>query len=89
MSTTPETPLDSTREASDLDCTGLLCPLPVYKAALVLAKLEPGSHLRLITTDPGALQDIPAMARQRGDTLVSVEDLDGRQTFLIQKGNQL
>lgn len=88
MSTTPEPPLDATREASELDCTGLLCPLPVYKAALVLDKQEPRSHLRLITTDPGALQDIPAMARQRGDTLVSVEDLDGRQTFLIQKGGQ-
>jgi len=75
-------------EVYDLDCAGLLCPLPVYKAALALAKLEPGDRLRLITTDLGALEDIPAMTRQRGDTLVSVDREVDRQTFLIQKGTQ-
>jgi len=73
----------------ELDCTGLLCPLPVYKAALALGELRPGERLRLITTDPGALQDIPAMARQRGDTLVSVDSTAGHQTFVIEKGPEL
>ena len=70
-----------------LDCSGLLCPLPVYKAARVLVRLEPGQKLALVTTDPGALQDIPAMTRQRGDTLLAVEERDGLQRFVIQKGN--
>ena len=74
-------------EVLDLDCAGLLCPLPVYKAALALAKLEPGDRLRLTTTDPGALEDIPAMARQRGDLLISTEKGEGRQVFIIEKGN--
>jgi len=69
-----------------LDCTGLLCPLPVYKAALALGRLAPGDVLELTTTDPGSLEDIPAMARQRGDTLLSVVDGSDTQTFLIQKG---
>lgn len=73
-------------EVLDLDCTGLLCPLPVYKTALALAKLQPGDTLRLITTDPGALEDIPAMARQRGDKLVSVSPESDRQVFVIEKG---
>ena len=77
---------DTEVETIELDCTGLLCPLPVYKAALALGKLQPGERLRLITTDPGALQDIPAMARQRRDTLVSVDSTAGRQTFIIEKG---
>jgi tRNA 2-thiouridine synthesizing protein A len=72
----------------DLDCAGLLCPLPVYKAALALGKLRTGERLRLTTTDPGALEDIPAMTRQRGDTLVSFEATEGRQTFVIEKGTQ-
>lgn len=72
--------------ARELDCTGLLCPLPVYKAALVLNELEKGEVLRLLTTDPGALRDIPAMARQRGDTLLEVIEAEGRQAFLVQKG---
>lgn len=70
----------------DLDCTGLLCPLPVYQAGLALGKLRPGEQLRLVTTDPGALEDIPAMSRQRGDNLVSIEEEAGRQVFVIEKG---
>jgi tRNA 2-thiouridine synthesizing protein A len=77
---------DTEVETIELDCTGLLCPLPVYKAALALGRLQPGERLRLITTDPGALQDVPAMARQRRDTLVSVDSTAGHQTFVIEKG---
>lgn len=70
-----------------LDCSGLLCPLPVYQAALVLNRLAAGERLRLITTDPGALRDVPAMARQRGDTLLSVDEEDARQIFVLEKGS--
>ena len=83
--TTAEIP--TTVEVSDLDCSGLLCPLPVYKAALILNKLEDGAVLRLVTTDPGALRDIPAMARQRGDTLVQVIEEGAKQVFVLKKGS--
>lgn len=73
-------------ETLDLDCSGLLCPLPVYKAALVLNRLPVGGRLRLVTTDPGALRDIPAMAKQRGDILVEVIEAGQNQSFLIEKG---
>ncbi len=77
-------------EATDvLDTSGLLCPLPVYKAALVLGRLEVGEILQLICTDPGSLQDIPAMARQRGDVLVATVEEGGTQKFWIQKGTEL
>ena len=69
-----------------LDTSGLLCPLPVYKAGLVLNRLQAGEVLHLITTDPGALEDIPALARQRGDTLLGAEDQQSRQLFWIEKG---
>ena len=82
--TQPETrDLEAT---SSLDCSGLLCPLPVYKTAMALGKLEPGDVLELITTDPGALEDIPAMARQRGDTVLASEDRGSTQRFLLEKG---
>lgn len=74
-------------ETIDLDCMGLLCPLPVYKTALALNQLNTGDVVRLTTTDPGALRDIPAMARQRGDELVSVVEESDRQVFHIRKGN--
>lgn len=69
-----------------LDCRGLLCPLPVYKAGIVLNRLSDGEVLELVTTDPGALEDIPALARQRGDTLIRTERGDGTQTFWLRKG---
>lgn len=73
-------------ETVELDCTGLLCPLPVYKAGLVLNDMDRGARLLLVTTDPGALEDVPAMTRQRGDTLISMNREEGRQTFVIEKG---
>jgi TusA-related sulfurtransferase len=73
-------------ETATLDCSGLLCPVPVYKAALALKQLAAGETLRLITTDPGALEDIPALARQAGHDLVQT-DVDGDvQTFWLVKG---
>ena len=69
-----------------LDTSGVLCPLPVFKAALVLKRLQPGQVLELICTDPGSLADIPAMARQRGDTVVKSEGRGATQVFWIEKG---
>ncbi len=76
----------TTEVTATVDCTGLLCPLPVYKAAIALGRLEPGQVLELICTDPGSLADIPALARQRGDTLVASEERDGTQVFWLEKG---
>jgi len=70
-----------------LDCSALLCPLPVYKAAIALSQLEVGDVLELICTDPGSMEDIPALARQRGDTLLASEDRDGKQVFWLEKGD--
>lgn len=69
-----------------LDTSGTLCPLPVYKAGLVLSRLATGQVLHLITTDKGSLEDIPALARQRGDELIATEDLGATQLFWIRKG---
>jgi tRNA 2-thiouridine synthesizing protein A len=69
-----------------LDTSGLLCPLPVYKAALALKAMEHGEVLELICTDPGSLADIPAFTRQRGDRLVEIDDRGTTQVFWIEKG---
>ncbi|MEN8239333.1 MAG: sulfurtransferase TusA family protein [Actinomycetota bacterium] len=69
-----------------LDTSGLLCPLPVYKASLALKSLKPGDVLELICTDPGSLADIPALTRRRGDRLVDVDDQGTTQVFWIERG---
>jgi tRNA 2-thiouridine synthesizing protein A len=82
-----ETRTDSSAaEDETLDCSGLLCPLPVYKASLALAKLAPGNVLKLICTDPGSLEDIPALARQASHELLAVTEGGGTQTFWLRKG---
>ncbi|MGH7538039.1 MAG: sulfurtransferase TusA family protein [Gemmatimonadales bacterium] len=68
-----------------LDCRGLLCPLPVYKASRALEGLRPGQVLRIDCTDPGSLADFPALARQRGHTLLSATDQGGVQVFHLRK----
>ena len=70
-----------------LDTSGLVCPLPVYKAATALKTMQAGDILELICTDPGSLADIPAFSRQRGDHLVGVDDNGTTQVFWIEKGN--
>ncbi|MGQ0848353.1 MAG: sulfurtransferase TusA family protein [Actinomycetota bacterium] len=82
-----DTTIPTTFEADEtLDTSGLLCPLPVYKAGVVLNRLNPGGVLHLITTDPGSLEDVPALARQRGDELLGLENLGATQLFWIKKG---
>ena len=71
--------------AHRLDCSGLLCPLPVYKASIVLKGLAPGQTLELICTDPGSLEDIPALARQGGHELLRTVTGDDTQTFWLRK----
>lgn len=69
----------------ELDCKGLLCPLPVYKTAQAIGRLERGGVLRVECTDPGSLEDFPAFARQRGHVLLSAEEQDGVQVFYLRK----
>lgn len=88
--TSPKTEITATPQtgiaaARSLDCTGLLCPLPVYKASMALQKLNAGEVLELICTDPGALADIPALARQTGNELLRTAEAGGTQTFWLRK----
>ena len=70
---------------AELDCKGLLCPLPVYQTARALAPLRRGQVLRIECTDPGSLADFPALARQRCDTLLSAVEQNGVQIFYLRK----
>ena len=79
-------PMTGIEAAATLDTSGLLCPLPVYKAALALDQLETGQVLELISTDRGSLADVPAFARQRGDTLLALDEGDVTHVFWLRKG---
>ncbi|MEV0290157.1 MULTISPECIES: sulfurtransferase TusA family protein [unclassified Kribbella] len=58
---------------TDLDCLGLLCPLPVIKLAKLLPTIEIGDTITVLADDPAAATDIPAWCRLRGQELVSAD----------------
>lgn len=70
-----------------LDLSGLKCPLPALKTRKALKGIAPGDRLEVISTDPLAVIDIPALIHQTGDRIEITERVDNRTTFLIEKIN--
>jgi len=70
----------------DLDAKDLLCPLPVLKIRKRLKSILPGDKLRIFTTDPAAIIDIPHYCTEAGHLLESMtEDSQGVKIFLIRR----
>lgn len=69
-----------------LDLRGLKCPLPVLRAKKRLRDLASGQQVRLETTDPLAVIDIPHFCQEDGHRLVSFATLTDHHSFLIEKG---
>jgi TusA-related sulfurtransferase len=57
----------------ELDTCGLNCPLPILKAKKSLSAMRSGEVLKVVSTDPGALRDFQAFARQTGNELLAQE----------------
>ena len=61
-----------------LDLRGLKCPLPALLTGKALRGTARGRVLTVLCTDPLAVLDIPNLARETGDDLVSARrDGDG------------
>jgi tRNA 2-thiouridine synthesizing protein A/cysteine desulfurase len=70
----------------ELDCRGLLCPLPVIRLADHLGDLAVGQTVAVVAEDPAARPDIAAWCRMREQEYVG-EDLadDGVPRFLVRR----
>ncbi len=53
-----------------LDCSGMLCPVPVIKTSKAIKEVQVGEVLQMIATDPGAPADMEAWSRQTGNELL-------------------
>ena len=49
-----------------LDCTDLKCPLPLLKLKVAINDDCSDRAIRLLTTDPISLRDIPAFCKRTG-----------------------
>jgi tRNA 2-thiouridine synthesizing protein A len=54
---------------TQLDLSGLKCPLPALKTRKALQRLLAGDRLVVTCTDPLAAVDIPNLLRETGDVL--------------------
>ena len=69
----------------ELDASGLNCPLPILRAKKSLAALESGQVLHIIATDPGAVKDFEAFAKQTGNELMESREEAGKFHFMMKK----
>jgi tRNA 2-thiouridine synthesizing protein A len=69
----------------EVDARGLNCPLPILKAKKALAELGSGQVLKVVSTDPGALRDFQAFARQTGNQMVGQSEADKIWTFFLKR----
>lgn len=68
-----------------LDCTGLLCPIPVIKTSKAIKEVEVGQVLKVIATDPGFPADMDAWARQTGHEALANTQEDDKFVFYVRR----
>ncbi len=69
----------------ELDARGLNCPLPILRAKKALNEITAGQILRVLATDPGAVKDFQAFAKQTGNELLESTESAGEYSFLLKK----
>lgn len=60
----------------ELDARRMFCPMPVIRTQDKVNQLQPGDTLEVVSTDPGALNDIPAWCRINGHKVIATRETD-------------
>ena len=69
----------------ELDARGLNCPLPILKTKKALADMTSGEVLRVTATDPGAVRDFQAFAKQTGNELLAHSEENREFVFFMKR----
>lgn len=67
-----------------LDARRLLCPMPVIRTQDKVKDLKQGDILEVASTDPGAINDIPAWCRINGHEVLDIKN-DNNEIFITIK----
>ena len=70
----------------EIDCAGLLCPLPVLRARKRLIGMAPGLVLRILATDAMAAIDFPHFCTESGHEFLGAGPAVGATAYLIRRG---
>tara|TARA_Y100001970_G_scaffold293250_1_gene438777 strand:- start:855 stop:1088 length:234 start_codon:yes stop_codon:yes gene_type:complete len=68
-----------------IDCQGLSCPLPILKTKQAIDDINSGEILKIISTDPGSINDIASWSNTTGHNLISSTEINGKFIYLVQK----
>lgn len=71
---------------TEIDTSGLNCPLPLLKAKKALSTMQVGQRLRVIATDRAAFIDIPVYCEISVHQLIDSSETDDKLIFVIEKG---
>jgi len=69
----------------ELDTRGLNCPLPILRTKKSLSDMQSGHVLKVLATDPGAVKDFQAFAKQTGNELLSSDVANNEFIFFMKK----
>jgi tRNA 2-thiouridine synthesizing protein A len=67
-----------------LDARRMFCPMPVIRAQDKISELEPGDTLEVVSTDPGALNDIPAWCRINGHKVIETKEVNDEVIVIVE-----
>ncbi|MDN4172938.1 sulfurtransferase TusA family protein [Nocardioides sp. SOB77] len=77
---------DDSEVALELDCRGMLCPLPVIHLGRRVGEVPVGALLAVVATDVAARTDVPAWCRMRGHEYVGEDAAaDGSPRYLVRR----
>ncbi len=67
-----------------LDARRMFCPMPVIRTQDKIKELNVGDTLEVVSTDPGALNDIPAWSRINGHKVLETRETDDEVFVLVE-----
>lgn len=68
----------------ELDARRMFCPMPVIRTQDKIKELSVGDTLEVVSTDPGALHDIPAWCRINGHKVLGTRDSDDEVFVMVE-----
>jgi tRNA 2-thiouridine synthesizing protein A len=74
-------------ETLEVDARRLLCPMPVIRLQDSIEPLAVGSIVKIVCTDPGVKNDIPAWCRINGHSVLDIEEMDDEILITVRKEN--
>ena len=71
----------------ELDARDLNCPLPMLRVRVKksINNLTMGQVIKILATDPGAVNDTTSFCKQTGSELLTSQEQNGEFLFMIKK----